>query len=59
MKFVDDLSIAVKINLEKDIVTDLTMMKPLTYDQRNETRIADSSNRHQTIADSLTVKSHV
>jgi len=55
MRFVHDLSIAVKVNLDKDIVTDLTMEKSLTFDQRNETRIADSSNTPQLIADSLEI----
>ena len=31
MKFVDDLSIAIKVNLKKDIIQDLGRPKPLTY----------------------------
>ena len=53
MKFVDDLSIAAKISLNDDLVEDLNMVKPLTYDQRFETRIKDSSNILQQITDSL------
>ena len=53
MKFVDDLSIAAKISLNDDLVEDLHMPKPLTYDQRFETRINDSSNILQQITDSL------
>ena len=39
VKFVDDLSIAMKVNLEKDLVVDRDMIKPLTYDQRLETSL--------------------
>ena len=53
MKFVDDLSIAVKVNLKKDITEDLNREKPLTFDQRLETKIADSSNTLQLIANHL------
>ena len=53
MKFIDDLSIAAKISLNDDLVEDLHMPKPLTYDQRFETRINDSSNILQQITDSL------
>ena len=52
MKFVDDLSIAMKINLEKDLVVDRQMTKPLTYDQRLETRLSES-NVLQKIVESL------
>ena len=53
MKFVDDLSIAVKVSLKNDIVQDLNREKPLTFDQRLETKISDSSNILQMITDQL------
>ena len=53
MKFVDDLSIAAKVDLSKDLVIDLNMPKPLTYDQRLETKIKDSKNTLQHILDDL------
>ena len=43
MKFVDDLSIAMKVNLKKDIIQDLGRPKPLTYDQRLETKLNDQN----------------
>ena len=53
VKFVDDLSIAVKVNLKKDIVEDFSRECPLTFDQRMELKVADSSNTLQSIANSL------
>ena len=53
MKFVDDLSIAAKVSLNDHLIEDLNMEKPLTFDQRLETRIADSSNTLQMIVDHL------
>ena len=53
VKFVDDLSVAVKVNLEKDLVSDFSREQPLTFDQRMEIKIADSANTLQTITDSL------
>ena len=53
MKFVDDLSVAVKVNLKDDITEDLNREKPLTFDQRLGTKIADSSNTLQLITDHL------
>ena len=52
MKFVDDLSIAVKVSLNEDLVEDIGRQKPLTYDQRLETKIKDS-NILKIIADGL------
>ena len=53
MKFVDDLSIAAKVNLKVDLVEDPHRQKPLTYDQRLGTKIKDSANTLQTLTDSL------
>ena len=52
MKFVDDLSIAVKVSLNEDLVEDIGRQKPLTYDQRLETKIKNS-NILQSLADGL------
>ena len=53
MKYADDLSIAVKINLDKDLIEDLTRENPLTFDQRMEIQIDDSANTLQSIIDSF------
>ena len=52
LKFVDDLSVAMKVNLDKDLFEDKNMPKPLTFDQRLETKLSDS-NALQIIVDSL------
>ena len=39
----DDLSIAMKVNLKKDIIQDLGRPKPLTYDQSLETKLNDQN----------------
>ena len=49
----DDLSIAVKVNLKKDIAEDFSRECHLTFDQRMELKVADSSNTLQSIANSL------
>ena len=54
LKFVDDLSIAVKINLKDDIVEDRNRPKPLTFDERLETKLSDS-NVLQQIVDYLEI----
>ena len=51
MKFIDDLSIAVEVNLKKDIVEDKGRQKPLTYDERFETNL--NANVLQQIVDDL------
>ena len=43
VKFVDDLSIAMKINLDKDIHEDVGRQKPLTFEERLETKIFDDN----------------
>ena len=52
MKFIDDLSIAVKVSLNKDL-EDHNRQKPLTYDERLGTQLKDSANVLQRISDSL------
>ena len=54
MKFVDDLSIAAKVNLKNDIVVDIGRQKPLSYDERLETKV-DDSHVLQQIVDQLEV----
>ena len=49
MKFVDDLSIAAKVNLKNDIVVDIGRQKPLSYDERLETKLDDSHVLQQII----------
>ena len=53
LKFVDDLSIAAKVNLKDDLVEDLNRPKPLAYEERLQTKLSDSCNEIQTILDSL------
>ena len=53
MKFVDDLSIACKVNLNNDLVVDEEIPKPLTYDARFGTVIDKSKNTLQQITDSI------
>ena len=53
LKFVDDLSIAAKVNLNDDIVDDFGRQRPLTFDERLETKLSDSSNILQRIVDNL------
>ena len=36
LKYVDDLSIAAKVKLNSDIVSDTSRERPLTFDQRQE-----------------------
>ena len=50
MKFVDDLSVAVKVNLDDDLVNDDHIrQKPLTFDERFETKLVDENLLHETI----------
>ena len=49
MKFIDDLSVAVKVNLKNDIIEVKDRQRPLTYDQRMETKIYDENNLQQII----------
>ena len=44
VKFVDDLSIAAKVSLKKDLVINNCRQRPITLDQRLETQIDESSN---------------
>jgi hypothetical protein len=50
MKFVDDLSVAVKVNLDDDLVNDDHIrLKPLTFDERFETKLVDENLLQETI----------
>ena len=55
MKFVDDLSVAVKVNLNTDIVGDIGRQKPLNFDERFETKLSDDHNLLQEIIDNLKI----
>ena len=55
MKFVDDLSVAVKVNIDTDLMMDEGRQKPLTYDERFETKLCNNKNVLQEIIDSLKV----
>ena len=55
MKFVDDLSVAKRINLETDLMSDLDRPRPLNSDERFETKITDEANALQQVIDNLTV----
>ena len=50
MKFIDDLSIAVKVSLNKDL-EEHARQKPLTFDERLEIQLKESSNVLQRITD--------
>ena len=52
IKFIDDLSIAVKISLNNDLEVH-ERQKPLNYDERLGTQLKDSSNVLQRITDTL------
>ena len=52
MKFIDDLSIAVKVSLNNDL-EEHARQKPLTFDERLGTQLKESSNVLQRITDSL------
>ena len=58
MKFVDDLSIAAKVNLDKDLVDDNGRMKPLNFSERFETKLSEDSNILQELVDSLDIFSN-
>ena len=49
VKFIDDLSVAAKVNLETDLVSDIGRPKPLTFDERFETKLSDDVNILQKI----------
>ena len=55
MKFVDGLSVATRINLETDLMSDLDRPRPLNSDERFETKITDEANALQQVIDNLTV----
>ena len=55
VKFVDDLSIAVRVNLESDLVIDSGRPKPLNYEERFETNIKVTSNLLQEMIDDLKI----
>ena len=49
----DDLSIAAKVKLNSDIVTDTSRERPLTFDQMQELKVSDSANTLQIMMDDL------
>ena len=53
LKFVDDLFVAAKVSLNDYIVDDFGRQRPLTFDERLETKLSDSSNILQRIVDNL------
>ena len=53
LKYIDDLSIAAKVSLDFDIVSDTSRERPLTSDQRQELKLADSANTLQFMLDDL------
>ena len=55
VKFIDDLSVAAKVNLETDLVSDIGRPKPLTFDERFETKLSDDANILQKIMDNLKI----
>ena len=55
VKFVDDLSLAVKVNLDADIVDDIGRQKPLNFEERFETKLGDDKNVMQELIDNLKI----
>ena len=55
VKFIDDLSVAAKVNLKTDLVSDMGRPKPLTFDERFETKLSDDVNILQQIIDNLNI----
>ena len=55
VKFVDDLSVATRVNLDTDLVSDLDRPEPHTFDERFKTKIMDDKNVLQEVIDDLTV----
>jgi hypothetical protein len=55
MKFIDDLSVAAKVNLDVDLIIDLDRPKPLTFEERFQTKLTDEANILQQIVDNLKV----
>ena len=53
MKFVDDLSIAARVNLDADLIDDIERQRPLTFDERFQTKLSDDANVLQEIVDKL------
>ena len=53
LKFIDDLSVAARVNLEKDLVDDFGRPKPLTFEERFETKLSDDKNILQEIVNNL------
>ena len=55
MKFIDDLSIAVKVNLEDHLEADLGRQKPLNFAERFESKLTNEGNIMQEIIYNLKV----
>jgi hypothetical protein len=55
VKFIDDLSVAAKVNLETDLGSYIGRPKPLTFDERFETKLSDDVNILQKIMDNLKI----
>ena len=53
MKFVDDLSIAARVNLNADLIDDMGRQRPLTFDERFQTKLSDDANMLQEIVNRL------
>ena len=58
VKFIDDLSIAARVNLETDLVSDVGRMKPLNFSERFETKLSEDKNILQELVDSLVLFSN-
>ena len=54
-KFVDDLSVAAKVCLDDDLIEDTNRAKPLSFDERFETKLSEEANTLQKIIDDLQI----
>ena len=55
LKFVDDLSVAAKVCLDDDLIEDTNRAKPLSFDERFETKLSEEANTLQKIIDDLQI----
>ena len=53
LKFVDDLSILVAINLKESLIPDLERVRPVTHDQRTSQILPKSENKMQSLLNQL------
>ena len=53
LKFVDDISVVVRVNLDIDLIEDIKRQRPHTFDKRFQTKLADDANVLKDIVEKL------